>query len=340
MAKANSAEHYKAQESELLRAVQAQCDTWIAQLDSTHVSSMYATINQGKMLRSKLIIAIAAPHVESTLNASAPESALDSVPSQSSGLSLRESVIKLCAIIELIQCASLLHDDVIDSATSRRGNVSVNAAFGDKSAIMLGDILYSNAFAQLCGFSSQIARVVAESVSALSLGEIEDVAYSRAFQPDLEIYYRIVRNKTAALLASSAKAAALLVGRDANAYEAYGLNLGMAFQIIDDLLDITQDTHTLGKPALNDIQEGKSTLPYILLYARLDSNAKEEFLRCFESADSASIARIQAMLAESCVLAESKQIAKDFIHKALESIRHERNSKLESIANALIERNH
>lgn len=335
MAKAAQAstEEYKAQESELLRAVQAQCDTWIAQLDSTHVSRMYATINQGKMLRSKLIIAIAAPHIGFT-----PESTLDSVPSQES--SLRESLIKLCAIIELIQCASLLHDDVIDSATSRRGNVSVNAAFGDKFAIMLGDVLYSNAFAQLCGFSSQIARAVAESVSALALGEIEDVAYSRAFQTDLEIYYRIVRNKTAALLASSAKAAALLVGLNADAYEAYGLNLGMAFQIIDDLLDITQDTHTLGKPALNDIQEGKSTLPYILLYARLDSGAREEFLRCFESADPASIERIQAMLAESCALAESKQIAQEFIHKALESIQHERNHTLESIANALIERNH
>lgn len=341
---------YKDQERALLAAVQAQCDTWIHALASPHIDKMYATIKQGKMLRSKLIIAIAAPHAQQALESSqAPESKeqresapLDSAPHANSipESNVRDSIIKLCAVIELIQCASLLHDDVIDSATSRRGAVSVNAAFGDKNAIMLGDVLYSSAFVQLCSFPAEIARVVAESVSALSKGEIADVACSGSFQPDLETYYQILRDKTAALIAASAKAAALLLGLDARAYEAYGLNLGMAFQIIDDLLDITQDERTLGKPALNDIKEGKSTLPYILLYGELDSSKQQEFLDCFARADSHSIAQIQAMLASSSALDRTKHIAQDFIHKALESIQHEHNHRLESIARALIERSY
>lgn len=305
-------------EQAILQAIQNRANTWINEQDCVHISSMYAAMSQGKMLRSKLILAITAKHFSTH----------------------QQAIIDLCAIIELIQCASLLHDDVIDSATSRRNRPSINAQFGDKNAIMLGDVLYSNAFVKLCDFSPKIARCVAQSVSLLSKGEIEDVAYSKEFQPSLEIYYQILADKTASLISASAQAAALLVGLDDNAYKRYGHNLGMAFQIVDDILDITQDEQTLGKPAMNDIKEGKSTLPYILLYHKLDSSAKESFLRAFTRASDEDIAQIKQLLHTYSIITHAKQIANDFIHNALESIASEQNTALESIAKALIERTH
>ncbi len=114
----------------------------------------------------------------------------------------------------------------------------------------------------------------------------------------------------------------------------------MAFQIVDDILDITQDEQTLGKPAMNDIKEGKSTLPYILLYHKLDSSAKESFLRAFTRASDEDIAQIKQLLHTYSIITHAKQIANDFIHNALESIASEQNTALESIAKALIERTH
>lgn len=308
----------KASEQVALEAIQQQCEIWVQEQDSALISSMYAAINHGKMLRSRLILAITAGQASAH----------------------QESIINLCAVVELIQCASLLHDDVIDSATSRRNRPSINAQFGDKFAIMLGDVLYANAFVKLCDFSPAIARCVAGSVAMLAKGEIEDVAYSKEFQPSLEVYYQILRNKTASLISASAQAAALLVGLDSSAYQAYGYNLGMAFQIIDDLLDITQDEQTLGKPAMNDIREGKSTLPYILLYHKLDSKEQQEFLRAFARANEENIASIKQLLLTHSIIDEAKRIAYEFVQNALHSIASEQNSALESIANALIERTH
>lgn len=306
----------KASEQEALRAIQHRCEAWVQEQDSALIGSMYAAINHGKMLRSRLILAIAAGQFST----------------------YQEPIIDLCAVIELIQCASLLHDDVIDSATSRRNRPSINAQFGDKNAIMLGDVLYANAFVKLCGFSSTIARCVAGSVAMLAKGEIEDVAYSKEFQSSLEVYYQILRNKTASLIAASAQAAALLVGLDSSAYQTYGYNLGMAFQIIDDILDITQDEQTLGKPAMNDIRERKSTLPCILLYHKLDSSEQQAFLHAFTRANNEDIAFIKQLLLTYSIIDEAKHIAYEFVQNALHSIASEQNSALESIANALIER--
>lgn len=302
----------------VLLSIQDRCNQWISEQKSRHIDTMYAHIKSGKMLRSKLILAILP---------------LESYANQT------DKILDLCAIVELIQCASLLHDDVIDEADTRRGRASINVSFGNKNAIMLGDVLYSNAYVKLCDFEPSITSTIAQAVSHLARGEIEDVSYSGNFQPDLEIYYRILSDKTASLIAACAKAAALFGGLDSGAYEAYGYNLGMAFQVVDDILDITQDKAILGKPAMNDVREGKSTLPYILLYHTLSSNEKEHFLRLFTKADEKSIAALRNMLLDSSALAESKQIAQDFIQKAKQAIAQENNARLIQIAQAMIERN-
>ncbi|MDD3770774.1 MAG: polyprenyl synthetase family protein [Sulfuricurvum sp.] len=232
--------------------MQEKVETLIAKLveevDYPKAAELFAKLSGGKRLRARLILTIAPE---------APEAPL------------------LGAIVELIHAASLLHDDVIDEAMLRRGVPSVNATHGSKVAIMLGDILYSKAFSSLTAFDPAISRAVAESVTRLSIGEMMDVEMAETFNTDRELYLKMLYLKTATLIEAAAFSAALLAGKDAQSYATYGKNLGLAFQIVDDILDITADEATLGKPSLNDFVEGKTTLPYIDLYDALDVPGRE-----------------------------------------------------------------
>lgn len=229
----------------MLSAVERKIEQFIADLDDKEVTSLYTKLPYGKRLRAKLILKIAG-----------------------SGL----SVVKTAAIVEMIHAASLLHDDVIDDADTRRSKPSLNALYGNKTAIMLGDILYSKGFLELNNISPEVSKIVSNAVVQLSLGELKDVSLSKTFNLDRDVYLKMIYQKTASLMEAAAGAAALLAGKDKTAYMTYGRNLGIAFQMIDDILDITMDAETLGKPALHDFEEGKTTLPYIYLYEALDSD--------------------------------------------------------------------
>lgn len=231
----------------MLEKVETLIAKLISEVDYPKASVLFTELSGGKRLRARLILTIA-PEV--------PEAPL------------------LGAIVELIHAASLLHDDVIDDAMMRRGVPSVNATQGSKTAIMLGDILYSKAFSELTSFDPSIARAVAESVTRLSVGEMMDVEMAEIFNTDRELYLKMLYLKTATLIEACAYSAAILAGKDEQAHATYGKNLGLAFQIVDDILDIIADEATLGKPSLNDFSEGKVTLPYIDLYERLNEDEK------------------------------------------------------------------
>jgi len=235
----------------ILERVETIINDLIAEVDFPQASELFSKLSGGKRLRARLILTIAPNHSDAPL---------------------------LGAIVELIHAASLLHDDVIDEAMTRRGTPSVNATHGSKLAIMLGDILYSKAFSALTSFDPLIARSIAESVTKLSVGEMMDVAMAEKFNGDRESYLTMLYLKTATLIESCAYCAALLEGKDAASYAVYGKNLGLAFQIVDDILDITSNSQILGKPALNDFVEGKTTLPYIDLYDALNGEDKEKLI--------------------------------------------------------------
>ena len=228
--------------------VEVEIARLIKEIDYDEVTRLFGMLSGGKRLRAKLILKIASTHEKAPL---------------------------LAAIVELIHAASLLHDDVIDDATLRRGVASVNATDGSKTAVMLGDILYSKAFTELVEFDKDVAQTVASSVTALSKGEMMDVKMAEEFNSDEKIYLDMLYLKTATLIEAAAKASAILASKDPVSHAIYGRNLGLSFQIIDDILDITADEATLGKPALNDFVEGKCTLPYIYLYEELDEKDKE-----------------------------------------------------------------
>ena len=231
----------------MLNAVERKIEQYIRDLDDTRVEDLYRKLPRGKRLRAKLILRIAGGGIRA---------------------------VKTAAVVEMIHAASLLHDDVIDEAFTRRRKPSINALYGNKTAIMLGDILYSKGFYELNDIDRRISKRISNAVTQLSLGELGDVSLSERFNSDKSRYMEMIYQKTASLIEASAEAAALLAGKNPEPYRIYGRNLGLAFQMIDDLLDITSDSETLGKPALHDYMEGKSTLPYIYLYEALDAGER------------------------------------------------------------------
>lgn len=236
---------------EVLEAVERQMLTWVTELKNDEISKLFEQLPKGKRLRAKLVLKIAGTTQEA---------------------------ITLAAVIELIHAASLLHDDVIDEAMTRRGVSSVNATDGSKVAVMMGDILYSKAYTELVVFDQKISRSVAQAVTVLSIGEYIDVKMGESFNSNEELYVDMIYKKTASLIEATAYSAAVLAGKVESDYALYGKNLGLSFQIIDDILDITSDEATLGKPALNDFKEGKTTLPYMYLYRNLDDANKKRLI--------------------------------------------------------------
>lgn len=285
-------------------------------LNKNLVMQKYNQIQSGKMLRSKLILTIVDKKVDF-------------------------DAMKLCAIIELIQSASLLHDDVIDESDLRRGRESINSRFGNKNAIMLGDILYSSAFFELCFLDSKIAKSISKSVVDLSIGEMMDVEMSNDFNENIEDYIEMIKKKSASLIAASSYSASVLLDNSeatSNKFYQYGLNLGMAFQIIDDILDITQDKNTLGKPALSDFKSGKTTLPYIYLYEELDAREKKWLQSCFKKElDCKDLEKLKHLLNTKSIQ-KSKQIALRYGEKALNLAQELASPNLEDIIKNMIDR--
>jgi octaprenyl-diphosphate synthase len=297
----------------MLSAVERKIDQFINDLNDKEVSLLYTKLPHGKRLRAKLILKIAGSNL---------------------------SVVKTAAVVEMIHAASLLHDDVIDDAYTRRSKPSLNALYGNKTAIMLGDILYSKGFLELNNISPEVAKIVSNAVVQLSLGELKDVSLSKTFNIDKEIYLDMIYKKTASLIEASAGAAAVLAGKPKDAYLTYGRNLGLAFQMIDDLLDITSDSETLGKPALHDFVEGKVTLPYIYLYELLESEDQKRLVLLHAKVLSKEEqAWIMQKMDEHQILLKCYTEAKELIDEAVELMNENGEEALSDIAQEMIDRN-
>lgn len=296
----------------MLSAVERKIEQFVADLNDKEVSGLYAKLPHGKRLRAKLILKIAG-----------------------SGL----AVVKTAAIVEMIHAASLLHDDVIDDADTRRSKPSLNALYGNKTAIMLGDILYSKGFLELNNISPEVAKTISNAVVQLSLGELKDISLSKTFNINKDVYLEMIYQKTASLMEASAGAAALLAGKEKTPYMTYGRNLGIAFQMIDDILDITADTVTLGKPALHDFEEGKTTLPYIYLYEALKGKDKNRLKSLHGKRLSLDEQIwIKSMMQYTGVIQKSHKEAKVLIEEAIMLMNDRGETALSSIAMAMIER--
>jgi len=295
-----------------LATVKEQIKTFVIQCNDKKSLELFNLLAQGKMLRSKLILKIA-------------------------GVS--DDSIKLCAVVEMIHAASLLHDDVIDESDTRRGKPSINALFDNKTSIMFGDILYSKAFTQLTFMDKDIAYTVSNAVTLLSIGEMLDVDLTNDFNKSYDKYLDMIYKKTASLIEASAKAAAILANKDKDAFALYGKNLGLAFQMVDDILDITQDSKTLGKPAMLDFVEGKVTIPYLLLWERLNTNDKIKLEKMYKiPLNDEQTNWIKLQMKSTNALEDSIKLAQSIGNEAIQSIKDENNQDLLDIMTSMIKR--
>ncbi|ENQ6653309.1 polyprenyl synthetase family protein [Campylobacter lari] len=285
---------------------------FLSELNYKPILTMSSKLQGGKKLRSKLLLKIAG---ESDIS------------------------YKICAIIELIHAASLLHDDVIDEAKLRRGVKSINAQFGAKNAIMLGDILYSKAFYELSLIDLKLAKIISNAVVMLSVGELMDVNLSETFNTDKKAYLQMIYNKTAVLIEASARCGAILADLNEDDFAEYGKNLGLAFQIVDDILDIKGDEQTLGKPAMNDFKEGKTTLAYMYLYEKLNPH-DQEILKSYYKKDLSmdELAWIKNKMQGYEIFNQVGQELKTYANNALKAIAKYNIKDLEDIIKSMIER--
>ena len=180
-----------------------------------------------------------------------------------------DRIIDAAVAVEMIHAATMIHDDVVDSASTRRGKASVNSEWSNQIAVLMGDFLLSRALCILVDLNHPLAlQTVSRATERLSQGEIFEIQIGRQTDTREDSYLGMVSDKTASLMAASCQLGPILVGAPAEIIEAmghYGEDLGQAFQIADDILDFTGDAVTLGKPVGQDLYEDKITLP--LIYA-------------------------------------------------------------------------
>ena len=186
-----------------------------------------------------------------------------------------DKLLLLSVAFEMVHLATLIHDDILDEASTRRGNATVNAVWGDKIALLLGDYYFAKTAGLIADIEDpRIDHLFSDTVTMVCEGTIMEMITAGRIDLTVEAYYDKIQRKTACLIAACSKGGAI-VSRASNEeielLHTYGMNLGMAFQIIDDILDYTQDQSTLGKPAGNDLRQGMITLP--LIYALQSSSA-------------------------------------------------------------------
>jgi len=175
--------------------------------------------------------------------------------------------LELAAVVEFIHTATLLHDDVVDASDMRRGKETANNVWGNEASVLVGDFLYSRAFQMMVGVHNmRVMEILSEATNTIAEGEVKQLLNVHNADLDEAGYLDVIRSKTAKLFESSAQLGAVLTGRneeEERAMAAYGMHLGIAFQLIDDALDYSASSEELGKNIGDDLAEGKPTLPLI-----------------------------------------------------------------------------
>ena len=264
------------------------------------------------------------------------------------GNAKNENVIRLATVMEMLHTATLVHDDIIDNADTRRNRSSVNARFGNQAAVLMGDWLYMSAFeTSLKERSLEILDILTRLTRKMTEGElIQLTMLGRTDIAETE-YFDILQRKTAFLFSACCEIGAILAGADAeeqSALREYGMNLGTAFQLADDLLDFTAEEEVLGKAAGADLLEGKLTLPLILLVKK-ESGLRKDLERIMRDGNYENVSREKLIekLENTGTLEETRRRAYNFAVEARKNLavlpETEYRVALEEIPVYMIERN-
>jgi octaprenyl-diphosphate synthase len=233
----------------------------------------------------------------------------------------------LAACVEFIHTATLLHDDVVDESDLRRGAATANAVWGNKSSVLVGDFLFARAFELMVADGSlDVLRILSRASSVIAEGEVHQLVTANDTETLEEDYLEVIRAKTAKLFAAACEIGAVVADRpdeEHRALEAYGHNIGMAFQLIDDVLDYSARQATLGKTVGDDFREGKITLPVVLAFRAADDEAKAFWRRTLEDLEQkkGDFRRALGLLEQTGALTASVQRARDYAARAAESLR-------------------
>ena len=223
---------------------------------------------------------------------------------------------QLAAVIEFIHTATLLHDDVVDESDLRRGHSTANAVWGNAASVLVGDFLYSRSFQLMVELDRlPVMRILADTTNAIAEGEVLQLLHVRNADTGEEAYLDVVERKTAVLFAAATRLGALLAGASddqCDAMHAFGLNLGYAFQIADDMLDYASDAQTLGKNLGDDLAEGKATLPLIHAMSHSDGATLARLRAAVEEGDASALPDVLAAIRGAGSLAYSGQRANEY----------------------------
>jgi octaprenyl-diphosphate synthase len=231
---------------------------------------------------------------------------------------------QLAAVVEFIHTATLLHDDVVDESDLRRGRKTANAVWGNAASVLVGDFLYSRSFQLMVELQRmEVMQILADTTNLIAEGEVLQLLHVRNPDTDEAAYLRVVERKTAVLFAAATRLGALLAGADGatcDALHAYGLNLGYAFQIADDVLDYASDAATMGKNLGDDLAEGKATLPLIHAMAHADAETRQRLRTIIEHGDTAGLPDALAAIHASASLDYSRARARSYAEAAEQAL--------------------
>ncbi|KAK9808792.1 hypothetical protein WJX72_003759 [[Myrmecia] bisecta] len=275
--------------------------------------------SEGKRLRPSMLLLMA-----SSLSSALPNAlflTVDEAPPNQHPTEQRRRQQRIAEITEMIHVASLLHDDVIDNAATRRGLMSLNAFMGNKIAILAGDFLLARASVTLASLrNTEVIELLSQVIEHLVAGEILQMTSTEDALVSLDHYVQKTFYKTASLMANSCKAIAILGGQPQEVADLswqFGRHLGLAFQFVDDILDFTSSASTLGKPALNDLKSGIATAP-VLFAAEEFPELRPLILRKFKS--SSDVQRAQQLVFRSQGIQRTRAMAADHAGMAAKSI--------------------
>jgi octaprenyl-diphosphate synthase len=233
---------------------------------------------------------------------------------------------RLSTIFEYLHAASLLHDDVVDNAENRRNRPSANHVWGNHAAVLEGDFLYSNASSiAVCSNNLQFLKRLTQTAKQMAEGQIMELVHTNDWETSREEYMEIITAKTAVLMSAACACGAIITGAEKNAEQSlgnFGLNMGIAFQLIDDLLDYVSSEEVVGKPVGKDLKEGKITLPLIYTLPKMEVSEKNrlEYLFKNHQATEADCMKIIDLVRSKGALHKIRNEARSYVDKAAQCL--------------------
>ena len=231
---------------------------------------------------------------------------------------------QLAAVIEFIHTSTLLHDDVVDESDLRRGRETANAVWGNATSVFVGDFLYSRSFQLMVELDEMpIMQVLANTTNQIAEGEVLQLLHVHNPDTDEVAYLRVIERKTAVLFAAATRLGAFLAGASDEVQQKlhdYGMNLGYAFQIADDVLDYASDAETMGKNLGDDLAEGKATLPLIHAMQNSDATTAAQLRKAIEDGDMSAMPVVLQAINAADSLTYSQDVALKYADLAIESL--------------------